>query len=197
MENWLTNSVFCTFKHFCVHEACSNASHTFFNAKEVVHQLKKDEGNSVTVSQEEDHICFWWIGPFHEESVTVCDSRYARASVGDVHWTPEEGAFYSSKLLLSAIYRQASPRHVPSPTHHALLRKAVLQCLIACTVLSFLLSSFFSCTGGPLWRWQYYQGEQQNHNMPIVNLTFNTFWSNIRKFSVHPESSKRELYRRG
>ncbi len=152
-----------------MHEVCSNVSHTFFNAKEVVRQLKKDEGNSVTVSQEEDHICFWWIGPFHEESVTVCDSRYARASVGDVHWTPEKEPFYSSKLLLSAIYRQASPRHVPSPHTPRTSKEscvAILDCLQR-TVLSFLLSSFFSCTGGPLWRWQYYQGEQQNHNMPL------------------------------
>ncbi len=129
-----------------MHEACSNDSHTFFNAKEVVHQLKKDEGNSVTVSQEEDHICFWWIGPFPRGiSYSLWFQIYPSIS-GWCSLDPWEGAFLQFKTVtISDLQASPPPDTSLPPTHHALLRKAVLQCLIACReqcCLSCYLLSF-------------------------------------------------------
>lgn len=156
-----------------MHEACSNASHTLFNAREEVNQLKKDEGNSVTVSQEEDSICFWWIGHFQWGISYSLWFQICR-SMGDVHQDPWGAAFSQFRTVTITDLQANLPLTRPlPPTHHLLLRKAVVACaaMLDClqrTVLGgVLLSSFSSCTGGPRWRWQYYQGEQQNHNMPL------------------------------
>lgn len=177
-----------------MHEACSNASHTFFNAK---------EGNSVTVSQEEDHICFCWIGRFQQGISYSLWFQICQSFSGWCSLDPKEQPFYSSKLLLSAIYRQTSPWHVPSPhTPRTSKESCVRLCcnawLPAENCVVFLVIFFLFVHWRPALKMTILSGGTAKPKYAIVNLTFNTLWSNwVRKFSVHPESSKRELNRRG
>lgn len=178
-------------------EACSNYSHTFSYAKEEVNQLKKDEGNSVSLTGRGFYLLLVnWSFPvrYQLQSVTLDMPEHQWVMFTRTH---DEQHFHSSKLLLSPIYRQTSPWHVPSPWHtpHASKESCGRLCCNAwlpaensirwCLVIFFLflhwrLSLKMTVLSGGTAKPQY----------AIVNLTFNTLWSNwVRNSSVRPESS--------
>ncbi len=179
-----------------MHEACSNASHTLFNAREEVNQLKKDEGNSVTVSQEEDSICFWWIGHF-QWGISYSLWFQICQSMGDVHQDPWGAAFSQFRTVTITDLQANLPLTRPPPPHTPLASKESCGRLCCnawlpaensvrwCLVIFFLFLHW-----RPSLKMTVLSGGTAKPQHAIVNLTFNTLWSNwVQKWSVHPESS--------